>query len=111
MEPTTSRVWSSPSNTHEATSYDELKQVMDAGVKLDDLVVIDFNREGTAMLEDGIFVTADWLREARNKQIAARLRISAKTVEHHVEHIYEKTEIRSRPAAAMFAVKHGLVAV
>jgi NitT/TauT family transport system substrate-binding protein len=55
-----------------AMTYNEIRQVMDAGVKLDDLVVIDFNREGTAMLEDGIFARADWLREARNKQIAAR---------------------------------------
>jgi NitT/TauT family transport system substrate-binding protein len=55
-----------------AMTYNEYKQVLDAGVKPDDLVVIDFNREGTAMLEDGIFVKADWLRDAKNKQIAAR---------------------------------------
>ena len=29
--------------------------VLDAGVKADDLVVIDFNKEGTAMPEDSIF--------------------------------------------------------
>jgi NitT/TauT family transport system substrate-binding protein len=55
-----------------AMTYNEYKQVLEAGVKPDDLVVIDFNREGTAMLEDGIFVKADWLRDAKNKQIAAR---------------------------------------
>src|SRR5438445_9281425 len=32
------------------------KQVLDAGVKPEDLIVIDFNKEGTAMLEDGVFV-------------------------------------------------------
>lgn len=37
-------------------TYHECKQVLDAGVKRDDLVVVDFNNEGTAMLEDGIFV-------------------------------------------------------
>jgi NitT/TauT family transport system substrate-binding protein len=62
-----------------AMTYNEYRQVLDAGVKPDDLVVIDFNREGTAMLEDGIFVRGDWLRDAKNKQIAARfLRASLK---------------------------------
>jgi len=55
-----------------AMTYNEYKQVLDAGVKPDDLVVIDFNKEGTAMLEDGVFVRADWLRNATNKAIAAR---------------------------------------
>jgi NitT/TauT family transport system substrate-binding protein len=62
-----------------AMTYNEYKQVLDAGVKADDLVIIDFNREGTAMLEDGIFVKADWLRDSRNKARAARfLRASLK---------------------------------
>jgi NitT/TauT family transport system substrate-binding protein len=62
-----------------AMTYNEYKQVLDAGVKADDLVVIDFNREGTAMLEDGIFVKGDWVRDAKNKPIAARfLRASIK---------------------------------
>jgi len=62
-----------------AMTYNEYKQVLDAGVKPEDLVVIDFNREGTAMLEDGVFVRADWLRDPKHKQIAARfLRASFK---------------------------------
>jgi NitT/TauT family transport system substrate-binding protein len=66
-----------------AMTYNEYKQVLDAGVKPEDLVVIDFNREGTAMLEDGIFVRADWLRDAKHKAIAARfLRASLKGWEH-----------------------------
>jgi len=60
-----------------AMTYNEYKQVLDAGVKPDDLVVIDFNKEGTAMLEDGIFVRADWLRSAKNKPIAARFLATA----------------------------------
>src|SRR5712692_8255384 len=55
-----------------AMTYNEYKQVLDAGVKPEDLVVIDFNKEGTAMLEDGIFVRADWLRAGKNKETAAR---------------------------------------
>ncbi len=62
-----------------AMTYNEYKQVLDAGVKREDLVVIDFNAEGTAMLEDGIFTTAAWLRDPANKRIAARfLRASFK---------------------------------
>src|SRR2546428_5054825 len=55
-----------------AMTYNEYKQVLEAGVQPDDLVVIDFNQEGTAMLEDGIFVRGDWLQDAQNKQIATR---------------------------------------
>jgi NitT/TauT family transport system substrate-binding protein len=62
-----------------AMTYNEYKQVLDAGVKPEDLVVIDFNKEGTAMLEDGIFAKDDWLKDAKNKDIAARfLRASMK---------------------------------
>src|SRR6185369_3521057 len=62
-----------------AMTYNEYKQVLDAGVKPDDLVVIDFNREGTAMLEDGVFAKGDWLSDAKNKDVAARfLRASLK---------------------------------
>jgi len=55
-----------------AMTYNEYKQVLEAGVQPDDLVVIDFNQEGTAMLEDGLFVRGDWLQDAQNKQIATR---------------------------------------
>src|SRR5215510_14757813 len=62
-----------------AMTYNEYKQVLDSGVKPDDLVVIDFNAEGTAMLEDGVFTRADWLRAGKNKETAARfLRASLK---------------------------------
>jgi NitT/TauT family transport system substrate-binding protein len=66
-----------------AMTYNEYKQVLDGGVKPDDLVVIDFNAEGTAMLEDGIFSRADWLRTGKNKETAARfLRASLKGWEY-----------------------------
>jgi NitT/TauT family transport system substrate-binding protein len=55
-----------------AMTYNEYYQVLDAGVKPDDLIVIDFNAEGTAMLEDGIFAANEWLGEPKNKNIAAR---------------------------------------
>src|SRR5262245_28794283 len=77
-----------------AMTYNEYKQVLDAGVKPDDLVVIDFNREGTAMLEDGIFVRADWIADPKNKAVAARfLRASLKRWELCKEKPAECVEI------------------
>jgi NitT/TauT family transport system substrate-binding protein len=55
-----------------AMTYNEYKQVLDSGVKAEDLVLVDFNKEGTAMLEDGIFVKDDWLKDPKNKEVAAR---------------------------------------
>lgn len=55
-----------------AMTYNEYKQVLDAGVSPDQLVVIDFNTEGTAMLEDGLFASNEWLRRPGNLSIAAR---------------------------------------
>ncbi|HXI58740.1 MAG TPA: HD domain-containing phosphohydrolase, partial [Polyangia bacterium] len=48
-------------------------------------------------------------RGLSNKEIGARLFISAKTVQHHVAHVYEKTGVATRAAAALFAVEHQLL--
>jgi DNA-binding NarL/FixJ family response regulator len=42
------------------------------------------------------------------KEIAQRLVVSPKTVDHHVQHIYTKIDVRTRPAARLFALEHGL---
>jgi HD-GYP domain-containing protein (c-di-GMP phosphodiesterase class II) len=44
-----------------------------------------------------------------NKQIARALDISAKTVQHHVAHVYAKIGCSSRARAALFATDHGLL--
>jgi HD-GYP domain-containing protein (c-di-GMP phosphodiesterase class II)/DNA-binding CsgD family transcriptional regulator len=44
-----------------------------------------------------------------NKEIAGKLFLSAKTVQHHVAHIYDKIDRRTRAGAAMFAMEHRLV--
>jgi len=51
-------------------------------------------------------VLCQMARGKSNKEIA----ISPKTVEHHVGHIYDKIGNRTRAFAALFAVRHGLVA-
>ena len=44
-----------------------------------------------------------------NPEIAEQLVISRRTAEHHVQHIYGKVGVRSRPALALFAMEHGLL--
>jgi NitT/TauT family transport system substrate-binding protein len=62
-----------------AMTYNELAQVLETAdpatgnlFTLDQLNVIDFNEEGTAMLQDGIFTTAEWLADTANQDIATR---------------------------------------
>lgn len=43
-----------------------------------------------------------------NREIAQALVLSGKTVEHHLEHIYNKIGVTSRTAACVFALQHGL---
>jgi DNA-binding NarL/FixJ family response regulator len=49
------------------------------------------------------------VRGGSNRQIAEGFGISAKTVGHHVQHVYEKAGVRSRAAATLWAVQHDLV--
>jgi len=49
-------------------------------------------------------------RSATTKEIAARLDISPKTADHHVQSVYEKTGARGRAAAAIFALEHRILA-
>jgi HD-GYP domain-containing protein (c-di-GMP phosphodiesterase class II) len=44
-----------------------------------------------------------------NQAIADALGISAKTVGHHVQHVYQKAGVRSRAAATVWAFEHDLV--
>jgi HD-GYP domain-containing protein (c-di-GMP phosphodiesterase class II) len=48
-------------------------------------------------------------RGKSNQQIADDLRISAKTVGNHVQHVYEKAGVRTRAAATVWAFEHDLV--
>jgi DNA-binding CsgD family transcriptional regulator len=48
-------------------------------------------------------------RGASNRVVAGLLSISPKTVGHHVEHIYAKAGVTTRPGAALFAMEHDLL--
>lgn len=43
-----------------------------------------------------------------NNEIAEELRLSEKTIAHHLTHIFNKTTSENRAAAAAFAIRHGL---
>lgn len=44
-----------------------------------------------------------------NREIAAALQLSAKTVGRHLESIYAKAQVHTRSGATMFAMQHGLL--
>jgi HD-GYP domain-containing protein (c-di-GMP phosphodiesterase class II) len=48
-------------------------------------------------------------RGLTNREIAARLVVSPRTVGTHVEHVYAKTRATNRAAASLFAMHHGLL--
>jgi len=43
------------------------------------------------------------------KQMGALLTISQKTVDHHIQHIYNKIDVSTRAAATLFAMEHDLL--
>ncbi|MCE5288117.1 MAG: LuxR C-terminal-related transcriptional regulator [Nocardiaceae bacterium] len=49
------------------------------------------------------------VRGKTNREIAAVLCISDRTVGHHLAHVYDKTGVRTRPGIAVFAMQHGLL--
>lgn len=48
-------------------------------------------------------------RGKSNKEIGTALGISARTVQHHVAHVYDKIGVGSRAGAALFATDQGLL--
>jgi HD-GYP domain-containing protein (c-di-GMP phosphodiesterase class II) len=49
------------------------------------------------------------IRGLSNRQMAEALFISPKTVDHHIQHIYDKIGVSTRVGATLFALQHGLV--
>ncbi len=62
-----------------AMTYNELAQVLESTnpktsklYKLSDLNVFPMEKQGTGMLEDGIFVKGSWIKDAHNQDVAKR---------------------------------------
>jgi DNA-binding NarL/FixJ family response regulator len=49
------------------------------------------------------------VRGLSNRQMAEALFVSPKTVDHHIQHIYDKIGVSTRVGATLFALQHGLV--
>ena len=47
-------------------------------------------------------------RGLSNREMAAQLSLSTRTIASHIEHVYTKIGVSTRGAAAMFAMRHGL---
>jgi DNA-binding CsgD family transcriptional regulator len=47
-------------------------------------------------------------RSLTTREIADRLYISAKTADHHIQHVYAKIGVSTRAAAALWAMQHAL---
>ena len=54
-------------------------------------------------------VLARLAKSETTAEMAESLGISPKTADHHIQSIYNKTDIRARPALALFALEHGIV--
>ena len=84
-----------------AMTYNEYAQVLEAvnsatgkTYAAADLNLLDFNKEGTAMLEDNLFANADWLAKTGNEDIAVKfLAASFKGWAYARDHVTETVAI------------------
>lgn len=92
--------------TDGALAVDDVKAVLDAVHVVASLVEME---RPAGLTEREVDVLALVTKGLTNRQIAADLGVSPKTVGTHVEHIYAKTGVTTRAAATLFAVQNGLV--
>lgn len=80
-----------------AMTYNEYQVVLEQGVSADELIVIDMNDEGVAMLEDNLFANGDWLEG--NKGTAAKfVRASLKGWKDAIDNPEEAVDIVMKQA-------------
>ena len=91
--------------------YEKLKQEMrSSGIKSIPRGVRKTTRDNHSLLTDRELDVLSLLKEGmQNKEIAARLYISAKTVDHHISSILLKLDINSRSKAVTEAVRLGIL--
>lgn len=75
-------------------SYNEYGQVLDAGIKEDQLVTFDYQSEGVSVLEDGLYVLEDRLKDPAFVETMAKfVRASMKGWKYVEQHPEEAAEI------------------
>jgi HD-GYP domain-containing protein (c-di-GMP phosphodiesterase class II) len=108
-----------PAQSDEVTAA-ELRRMVQAGLLDDEAVravlevtghrVRSTRRAWVARLSDReIEVLRLIARGHSERQMAALLYVSERTVHHHVEHIYNKIGVSTRASAALFAMQHNLL--
>ncbi len=65
--------------------------------------------DGPGLTEREVEVLRLTAQGLSNREIAGRLRISDRTVGHHLAHVYDKTGRRTRAGVAVWAVERGLL--
>lgn len=89
-----------------ALRIDDVKAVLEAVQVASPLVEVE---RPAGLSEREVDVLILLARGDTNRQIAASLGISPKTVGTHVEHIYSKLAVKTRAGATLFAVQNGLL--
>lgn len=85
----------------------------DINAKLSNAVIRTFDNQTT--FENSILTETEieFLRLASTdltyKEIATRLKLSPRTIDHYREGLFAKLNVRSRVGLAIFAIKHGIV--
>ena len=75
-------------------TYNEYWQVIDAGIKPDDLITFQYEKEGVATLEDGLYVLEDSLKDPAFKEKMVKfVRASMKGWKYAEENTDEAAEI------------------
>lgn len=64
---------------------------------------------GTTLTARELDVLRLTARGLSNREIAGRLRISDRTVGHHLAHVYDKSGHRTRAGVAVWAIERGLL--
>ena len=65
-----------------------------------------FTSESPPTLPTALLLAA---RGLTTRDIAERLFISPKTADHHIQHVYVKTGVSTRAAAALWAMQNGII--
>ena len=73
------------------------------------IIAASRRRNSLVLSERELQVLGLLARGASNKEVAQQLSISARTVGHHVAHIYGKIGISTRAEAALFAMENDLL--
>ena len=81
---------------------------VDAVLEAADQPAADPVRWPSGLTDREVEVLRQVARGASDRQIAADLGITTKTVAHHVQHVYDKIGVRSRAGATLFALEHRL---